>query len=137
MILTAKLKNKAAPWSLLLKPRVTDVVQSGVDYYINTTGINSALTDTTNWFKISNNSNALALTKTVTDIAASGSDYQIDLSGDGLPDLPASIRGYVDLAGTNAFIPLNTDNYNPTTKILSGLNSPTDYPAQIIKLFIL
>lgn len=139
MILTAKLKNKSANWSIALKPRVTDAVYSGGDYYINISGINSDPSNAANWFKISNfaaASGALEIDKSAGDIGGTDPNFTLDLSADSMPAFPASIRGYVDIAGTGAWQSMDTSNYNPITHILSGLNSPTDFPSQLIKLFV-
>ena len=139
MILTAKLKNKAATWSAFARYRVGDPAFVGSDYFINISGINSVVTNTANWFKISNfaNSGALEIDKTAGDIGGTNPNYTLNLSGLGLPAFPVSIRGYVDISATGAWQPFDTSNYNPVTGILSGLNSPTDFPSQLIKLFVI
>jgi lysophospholipase L1-like esterase len=55
MQLAAKIKNKSLTWTTTLRPRVGTVASDGTDYYYNISGVNAALTDTTNWFKLTNN----------------------------------------------------------------------------------
>lgn len=138
MILTAKLKNQAATWSLSKKYRVNDVAFDGINYFTNISGANSVLSNTANWFRITNNAFSPAeVDKTAGNISASGTDYVINLSADGLPALPVLFVVYIDLNGDGHPLPLSPVNYNPVTKILGGMNSPSDFPSQLIKIFVL
>lgn len=138
MMLTAKIKNQAVTWSLLKRFRINDSVFDGINYYTNISGMNSVLTNAANWFKLTNNAlNPGEIDKASTDIHAAGTDFVIDLSASIIPALPLLMAVYVDIAGDGHPLPLTPVNYNPVTKILGGMNSPTDFPSQIIKIFVL
>lgn len=139
MQLTAKVKNKSTVWSLLLKPRALDTVSYLGDYYINISGINSVPTVTGNWFKLTNNaiSPRDPINKVADDITGTDPNYVINLSADGMPDFPILVSVYVDIDGSGDFEPLPPNNYNPITKILSGMSSPVDFPDQVVKILVL
>jgi hypothetical protein len=141
MQLTAKIKNKSTAHSLLLKPRVGDVVLSAGVYYQNTSGVNSAVSDTNNWIKIfdTNGGGAVPLVvdKTSADVTGTSPNFVIDLSADGLPAFPASIKVYIDLNNDGNYLPADPVNYNPITKALASMNSPVDFPDQKIKIITL
>lgn len=65
MQLAAKIKNKSVPWTTVLRPRVGTVVSDGTDYYYNLSGINAALSDTSNWFRITNYNSSSSARATV------------------------------------------------------------------------
>ena len=141
MQLTTKLRNKSTPHSLLLRPRVGDVVLSDGAYYQNTSGINSVVTEATNWFKIfsapSSSTPTIIIDKVAGNIVGNDPDFSISLAGDNVPAFPASISVYVDLNGTANYILQSPTIYNPVTKALSGMNSPTDFPNQKIRIAVL
>lgn len=138
MQLTAKLKSKSTVWAASLKPRVLDVVLYSGAYYVNVTGINGAITDSTHWFPLGGGSDvsALVIDKTAADITGSDPNFKIDLSADGMPDFPASLAVYVDLPGDGSWLPVE-DNYNPVSKLLQGMADPAEYPDQLIKIVVL
>lgn len=139
MQLTAKLKNKSVPWAAILKPRVLDVVDSDGNYYVNITGYNGTVTDTNIWFPIGGSAGR-PLVKTASDISGSDPFYTISLASDGLPAFPQLIKNitmFIDLAGDGADVEfISPVQYNATTKTIKGMNSPTDFPNQIIKIFV-
>ena len=133
MQIITKLKNKSTQHSLLLKPRVGDVVFNDGAYYSNISGINSSLGDINNWILIFQ---ATAISRKITlnssNIIGVDPDFKVDLSAEDIPNFPTAYSVYIDIDGTNSYLPLSPANYNPTTKILSGLNNPIVFPNQII-----
>lgn len=140
MQLTAKLKNKSTTWSALLRPRVGDVViDTFGDYYENSSGKNAILTDTNTWLKLTNFASPVPdpIDKDAGDITGSDPVFSIDLSGEGLPEFPASISVYVDLPGDGSWSPGPVPRqYNPVSGIMTGFDNPTDYPDQKIKIIV-
>jgi hypothetical protein len=132
-----KIKNKNLLHSLLLKVRVGTVVNAGGNYYYNTSGINSAVTDANNWFKIFGaTSGAITpVDKVAGDITGTDPDFSIDLSSTAVPDFPVIFKVYVDINGDDNYLPVEPVVYNPVSKLLSGLSSPVDFPDQKIKIF--
>lgn len=134
----AKLKSKSIPFSLLLKPRVGTIVNAGGNYYYNSYGKNGPITDANLWFKLFGADVIKPpLEKTAADIIGTDPDFKIDLSTDGLPDFPASLKVYIDVIGdeeTPDYQAIDPVIYNASTKILSGMNSPEDFPNQKIKI---
>lgn len=141
MQLNPKIKNKSLIWSLLLKVRVGTVVNAGGNYYFNTSGINSPVTDTANWFQIFSNvgggGSTSELNKTAADISGTDPDFGLSLAADGLPAFPSILKVYVDILGDDNYLPLDPVIYNPKTKRLSGLSSPVDFASQKIKILFL
>ncbi len=139
MQLSPKIKNNSLIWSPLLKVRVGTVVNAGGNYYFNTSGKNSAITDENNWFQIFSvaGSTPMPLDKTAADVEGDDPDFYLDLSTDGLPAFPLVLKLYIDIAGDDNFILLEPTVYNPVTKILSGLSSPIDFPNQKLKILFL
>lgn len=136
MELTASLRSKATNWSTVLRPRVGDVVLNSDVYYSNITGYNGDTTNINIWFPIGAATTAalVPITKTAADIGGADPFYSLDLTGTTIPALPASFLVWVDLNGTGAFKTVTPD-YESDSKMLRGMNSPTDFPAQIIKIF--
>lgn len=141
MQLTAKLKNKATVWSALLKVRVLDMVVSSGVYYQNISGINGTLTDPAHWYQwptSGGGSDPLEINKNAGSISGTDPDFQVDLSADGLPSFPASIRVYISLTGLDAdYTTVDAPDYNPVTGILHGMNDPAAFPAQKIKIMVI
>lgn len=139
MISTSTIKNKATAWSALLKPRILDTVIAGGETYVNISGINSVVSDTTNWYKITNNNYVpLIIDKVAGNVSGSDPNFYIDLTTSGLPAYPASIKVYISLTGLDADFTLSEPvNYNPVTKILYGMNDPIAYASQKVKIAVL
>lgn len=73
------------------------------------------------------------LSRTAGAIAGSDPNFYIDLSAAGLPAFPASLSVYVSNTGFSSdYVPISPVNYNPITGILSGMNSPVDFPDQVV-----
>lgn len=138
MNITAKIISKSTPYSTLLKPRVGKVVNQDGIYYANTSGVNSELSDGNHWIKIFTPSagGSVIIDKTAADIQAAGSDFYIDLSGESIPQFPASLSVYVNINGDGNYQVLNPVSYNPVTKTLAGMNSPSDFPTQTLKIVV-
>lgn len=138
MQLNPKIKNKSLIWSLNLKVRVGTVVNAGGNYYYNTSGINSVVTDASNWFLIFSKSTVpTELNKVAGNISGSDPNFVIDLSADGMPTFPYVLKVYVDIDGDDNYLPIEPVIYNPVTKLLGGLSSPDDFPDQKIKILFL
>ncbi|MFN0254498.1 hypothetical protein [Pedobacter ureilyticus] len=137
MQLSPKIKNKSLIWSLLLKVRVGTVVNAGGNYYFNTSGKNSAVTDTNNWFQIFSNpgSVTIELNKTAANITGNDPDYGISIANDNAPVFPTILKLYVDILGNGSYQLVDPVIYDPATKMISGLSSPADFPNQKIKIF--
>lgn len=141
MQLNPKIKNQSLIWSLLLKVRVGTVVNAGGNYYYNTSGKNSAVTDATNWFQIFSNSSGgftpTEINKTAADISGTDPDFGLSIAENGVPEFPTILKLYVDIDGDDNFKPIDPVVFDPATKVISGLSSPTDFPEQKLKIFFL
>ncbi len=137
MQVSAKILNKALNWSAQLKVRVGTVV-TGPDgnTYINTSGVNSVVTNTTNWQLIALATATPAINLTASAIAGADPNFYVSLSAYSVPAFPKSISAYVDSAGTGAYVLVSPLQYDPVNKILSGLDSPTDFPSQQIMIMV-
>lgn len=75
------------------------------------------------------------ITKGAGDITGSDPFYSIDLSANSIPAYPKYFNVYIDKAGDGTDIEMQDPvQYSPSAKLLKGMNSPTDYPNQIIKI---
>lgn len=137
MQLSPKIKNKSLIWSLLLKVRVGTVVNAGGNYYFNTSGKNSAVTDTNNWFQIFSNPGPVTteVNKTAANITGTDPDYGISIADDDAPPFPTILKLYVDILGNGNYQLVDPVIYDPAMKMISGLSSPADFPNQKIKIF--
>ena len=138
MQITAKLRNRTVAWSVNARRRVGDTVTYAGDYYSNTSGKNPVPTDINSWVRLTTlTSTALTINKDAGDITGSDPIYSISLSLDGVPAFPAAMRVYVDIEGDGNFLPVDPVDYNPVTKVLNGMSSPTDFPDQLIKIVVI
>lgn len=110
------------------------VTAAGVSY-VNLTGYNDVLTNASVWlpFYIAPTSVDGLITKVASDITGTDPFYQISLIGE-LPFFPAGLTVYIDLNGSGDFQVQSPVSYDYSTQILSGMNSPTDFPNQVIKI---
>lgn len=138
MQISAKLKSKSTVWNAVLRPRVLDTVFYNSSYYANISGNNAIPTNTTHWMKIySGSEEPITINKVAGNIGGSDPVFTLDLSGDGLPAYPKSMIMYVNLNGDDVtWRGPEPFQFNPTTKIMSGLNNPVDYPDQKIKILV-
>jgi len=134
MQITGKIRNKSTAHSLLLKPKVGDVVSFEGRYYSNISGRNSAVSDSSNWFPLSAGSDPVIVDKTALNITGTDPDFSISLLNDGIPAFPASLSVYIDLEGDDNYLKVDPVIYDPLTKVLSGMNSPADFADQKIKV---
>ncbi len=139
MQLTAKLKNKATPWTALLKVRALDMVVNAGVYYQNISGINGSLTDPTHWYPWpqSDGSSTVRLNKNASNIAGTDPDFHIDLSSDGLPAFPGVVSVYVSLTGLSTDYKPAAANYDPVGLLLHGMSDPAAFPAQLVKIVVM
>ncbi|WP_158993430.1 hypothetical protein [Mucilaginibacter sp. L196] len=137
MQVSAKILNKSLNWSALLKVRVGTVV-TGPDgnTYINTSGVNSVVTITTNWQFIAGVAGLPPINLTASAILGADPNFYVSLSAYSVPAFPKSISAYVDSAGTGAYVLVSPLQYDPVNMILSGLDSPTDFPNQQIMIVV-
>ena len=84
----------------------------------------------------SSSGNAFTLNKTAADVTGADPNFKIDLSAAGLPSFPTSIAVYIDAAGDGNYLLQGPVQYKPSTKILSGMISPVDFPNQLIKILV-
>lgn len=132
-----RIRNKSTPWNPKLRPRVGDTVISGGIYYSNICGYNGSVADITIWLAFGNSgSSAVEINKTASDITGTEPFYQISLSDDPVPSFPGSFSIYIDLLNDGGWKMLSPVDYDPAAKLLSGMNSPTDFPDQKIKIFV-
>ncbi|MBB6236500.1 hypothetical protein HDC90_001112 [Pedobacter sp. AK013] len=134
MQLTANIRNKSKQWSERLRVRVGDVVSANGIFYSNTSGINSTLDNTENWFPISSGVITPPIFKTSGNIVGSDPEFSISLATDGVPDFPKNIVVYLDIDGTGYFKLVSPVDYNATTKLLGGMNDPANFPNQVIRI---
>jgi hypothetical protein len=76
------------------------------------------------------------LTKAASDIIGTDGDYKISLNAANIPALPRTLMVYVSLDGSSNYSLVQPVAWNSTTKTIGGMNSPIDFPNQIIKIII-
>jgi len=109
------------------------------DYYANTSGRNSVLTDTNNWLKLTNfvSKAPKELDKDADDITGSDPTFSIDLSGDGMPQFPNKVTAYYDLEVDDNWLPSDQPvAYDVNTRVASGFPDPASYPDIKIKIVV-
>jgi len=130
----AKLKNKSTVWSAQLRPRVLDVVSYSGSNYQNTSGLNATPTDTNHWFALPTTVKIINVLKLANQVAGSDPDFYIDLSADGMPVFPVSLKAYIKIDNASPFTEVSPVAYDPATKILHGMNDPAALPDMQIRI---
>lgn len=130
----AKLKNKSTSWSAQLRPRVMDVVLFNGSYYQNTSGMNASPTDTNHWFPLPTTLTLVDIFKSATDVEGEDPDFTIDLSSDGMPDFPVSMKVYVKIDNSSPFAEVSPVIYDQDAKVLHSMNNPADFPEMMIRI---
>jgi len=113
------------------------VVSAGA-YYSNLTGYNDVLTNIAVWFPVGPVSGPVIIPLALSAGAITGTDpfYSINLSSYGFPSFPKTFMLYIDINGTGDWQWISSPQYDAATQILNGMNSPTGFPSQQIKIYI-